>query len=115
MLIAFREANDALVGTMRKREENAAQVLRVASLREYARLGRVRFNNGYAGFIEVLYAENELFAAELAAVRTNADRYIQLIAVYKAVGGGWIDLADQGTAAGRIAPVQERAAQPPMF
>ena len=75
----------------------------MASLREYARLGRVRFNNGYAGFIEVLYAENELFAAELAAVRTNADRYIQLIAVYKAVGGGWIDLADQGTAAGRIA------------
>ena len=115
VLIAFRETNDALVGTMRKREENAAQVLRVASLREYARLGRVRFNNGYAGFIEVLYAENELFAAELAAVRTNADRYIQLIAVYKAVGGGWIDLADQGTAAGGIAPVQDRAAQPPLF
>jgi len=115
VLVAFREANDALTGTMKKRDENAAQVLRVAALREYARLARVRFNNGYAGFIEVLYAENELFAAELAAVRTNADRYTQIIAVYKAVGGGWIDLADQGTAAGRLPPVPERAAQQPLF
>ncbi len=115
VLIAFRETNDALVGTMKKREENAAQVLRVASLREYARLSRVRFNYGYAGFFDVLYAENELFAAELAAVRTNAEQYTQLIAVYKAVGGGWIDLADQETPASRIAPVQERAAQQPLF
>ncbi len=115
VLVAFREANDALVGTMKKREENAAQALRVAALRETARLTRLRFNYGYAGFFEVLYAENELFAGELAAVRTNAERYTQLIAVYKAVGGGWIDLADQGTAAGRITPVPERAAQQPLF
>ena len=45
---AFRETNDALTGTVRKRQESAAQARRVASLREYARLSRVRFNNGYA-------------------------------------------------------------------
>ncbi len=115
VLVALRETNDALVGTIRKREETAAQVLRVASLREYARLGRVRFNNGYAGFIEVLYAENELFAAELANVRASAERYTQLIAVYKAMGGGWVDLADEGTAVGRGTPVVDRAAQQPLF
>ena len=115
VLIAFRETNDALVGSIKKREENAAQVLRVASLREYARLSRVRFNYGYASFFDVLYAENELFAAELAAVRTNAERYTQLIAVYKAVGGGWIDLADQGTAAGHVTPIRERSAQQPLY
>jgi len=115
VLVALRETNDALVGTIRKREETAAQALRVASLREYARLGRVRFNNGYAGFIEVLYAENELFAAELANVRSSAERYTQLIAVYKAMGGGWVDLADQGTAVGRGTPVVDRAAKQPLF
>jgi outer membrane protein, multidrug efflux system len=115
VLVAFRETNDALVGTIKKRDETTAQQLRVASLREYARLGRVRFNNGYAGFLEVLYAENELFAAELAAVRSNAERYTQLIAVFKAVGGGWVDLADQGTAAGKNVPVGERAAKQQLF
>ncbi|MFO1325336.1 MAG: efflux transporter outer membrane subunit [Burkholderiales bacterium] len=115
ILVAFRETNDALTGTMKKRDETAAQALRVAALREYARLGRVRFNNGFSGYTEVLIAENELFSAELEQVRSNAERSTQLIAVFKAMGGGWIDLADQGTAAGRDAPIGERAAQQPLF
>ena len=111
VLNAFRETNDALAGTVKKRQESAAQIQRVASLREYARLSRVRFNNGYAGYLEVLYAENELFAAELASVQSYADGYTQLVGVYKAMGGGWVDLADRETAAGREAPIGERAAQ----
>ncbi len=90
---AFRETNDALVGTVKKREESEAQAKRVAALREYARLSRLRFDNGYAGYLEVLYAENELFGAELAAVRSQAERYTQLVDVYKAFGGGWVDEA----------------------
>ncbi|MBK9114825.1 MAG: efflux transporter outer membrane subunit [Betaproteobacteria bacterium] len=115
ILVAFRETNDALVGSVKKREEAAAQVQRVASLREYARLSRVRFNNGYAGYIETLYAENELFAAELAAVRTYAEQYTQVVNVYKAMGGGWIDLADAATPAGRAEPLPERARAQPLF
>lgn len=98
ILNAFRETNDALVGTTKKREESAAQIQRVAALREYARLSKLKYDNGYADYLEVLYAENELFGAELAAVRSRIDGYTQLIAVYKAVGGGWVD------AAARIAP-----------
>ena len=92
---AFREANDALVGTVKKREEATAQARRVAALREYARLSRLRFDNGYAGYLEVLYAENELFGAELAAVGSQADSYTQVVNVYKAVGGGWVTDADK--------------------
>jgi len=91
VLNAFRETNDALVGTIKKREESAAQTKRVAALREYSRLSRLKFDNGYAGYLEVLYAENELFAAELAAVRSQAERYTTLVDVYKALGGGWVD------------------------
>jgi len=93
VLNAFRETNDALVGTIKKREESAAQNKRVAALREYSRLSRLKFDNGYAGYLEVLYAENELFAAELAAVRSQAERYTALVDVYKALGGGWVDEA----------------------
>jgi outer membrane protein, multidrug efflux system len=41
----------------------------------------------------VLYADNERFGAELTAVRSQADRYAQIINVYKALGGGWVDVA----------------------
>jgi multidrug efflux system outer membrane protein len=34
-----------------------------------------------------------LFAAELASVGLIADRYAQLINVYQAMGGGWVDVA----------------------
>ena len=112
---AFRETNDALTGTVKKRQESSAQAKRVTSLREYARLSRVRFNSGYGGYLEVLYAENELFSAELASVQSYADAYTQLVDVYKSMGGGWIDLADRATAAGKDAPIVDRAAQQPLF
>lgn len=95
ILNAFRETNDALVGTMKRREETAAQTKRATALREYARLSRLRFDNGYAGYLEVLYAENELFGAELTAVRARTDAYTELVNVYKAVGGGWVTEADK--------------------
>ena len=94
ILNAFRETNDALIGAQKKFEEAQAQARRVRALRDYARLARLRFDNGTASYIEVLYAENELFGAELVAVSTLADRYAQLINVYKAMGGGWVDLSD---------------------
>lgn len=115
VLGALRETNDALIGSFKKQKESEAQALRVASLREYARLGRVRFNNGYASYLEVLYAQNELFTAELAAVQSAGDRYTQLVNVYRALGGGWIDVADQETTAGKGAPVAERVRAQPMF
>ena len=94
ILTAFRETNDALTGSQKRREEAEAQTKRVVALREYARLSRLRFDNGAASYIEVLYAENELFSAELVAVSTQAESYLQLIAVYQSVGGGWVDAAD---------------------
>jgi len=91
---AFRETNDALVGSRNKLQESELQRQRVVALREFARLSRLRFDNGISSYVEVLVADNELFAAELAAVGTQADRYRQLIGVYQAMGGGWVDIAD---------------------
>ena len=38
-------------------------------------------------------AENELFAAEIASVNLQASRYAQIVNVYQAMGGGWVDIA----------------------
>lgn len=94
ILGAFRETNDALTGSQRRIEEVAMQTQRVAALREFARLSNLKFDKGVSGYIDVLIAENELFAAELASVRLLADRYVQIVNVYQAMGGGWVDIAD---------------------
>jgi multidrug efflux system outer membrane protein len=93
ILNAFRETNDALTGSQKKIQELAMQVERVRQLREFARLSKLKFDKGVSGYLEVLVADNELFAAELASVRLQADRYTQLVSVYQAMGGGWVDLA----------------------
>ena len=97
ILNALREANDALVGSQKKVEEVAMQRERVDALREFARLSRLKFDSGVAGYLEVLIAENELFAAELSSVSLRAAQYTQLINVYRAMGGGWVDIADSLT------------------
>ncbi len=109
ILGAFRETNDALVGSRNKLEESRLQAERVVELREFARLSRLRFDSGLASYVEVLVADNELFAAELASVGTLADRYRQLINVYQAMGGGWVDIADgmsRKTAGVAVAPAK---------
>jgi multidrug efflux system outer membrane protein len=105
ILLALRETNDALIGSVKKREEAEAQAKRVAALRTYAHLSRLRFDNGYAGYLEVLDAENELFSAELTAVRAQAERYTQIVNVYQAVGGGWVDEV------GKVAPQPQLGAR----
>jgi multidrug efflux system outer membrane protein len=107
ILNAFRETNDALAGSQNKIEEAAMQRERVEALREFARLSRLKFDKGVAGYLEVLVAENELFAAELAAVSLLADRYTQVVNVYQAMGGGWVDIA------GTLAPKPQGMAAAP--
>ncbi|MGL6110422.1 MAG: efflux transporter outer membrane subunit [Rubrivivax sp.] len=93
VLNAFRETNDALTGSQKKQQEFTVQRERVVALREFARLSRLRFDKGVSGYLEVLVAENELFAAEIASVSLQAARYTQLVNVYQAMGGGWVDIA----------------------
>ena len=95
ILNALRETNDALVGSQKTREALEALQKRVVALRNYARLSRLRFDNGAASYVEVLVAENDLFAAELNAASTQADRFTQIVNVYKAMGGGWVDASDK--------------------
>ena len=98
ILGAFREVNDALIGTQKSREELIARGLRVAALKDFARLAQQRFDEGVTSYLEVLVAQNELFSAELAHTQNQADSLTQLVNVYKAMGGGWVIEAE------RIAP-----------
>ena len=91
---ASREPNDALTASQRRIEEVERQTERVAALREFARLSKLMVDKGMVRYVEVLVAESELFAAKPASVRRLADRYVQVVNVAQAMGGGWAILAD---------------------
>jgi multidrug efflux system outer membrane protein len=91
---AFREFNDALADQNLTRKQLESQYQRVLALRTYADLARLRFDNGYSSYIEVLDAERSLFDVELTYVQTQGTLFQALINLYKAMGGGWITEAD---------------------
>jgi multidrug efflux system outer membrane protein len=96
---AFREAEDALIDQRRSREQLDIQAQQVESLRNYARFARMRFDNGYTSYIEVLDAERSLFNAELFQAQTKGVLFQALVNLYKAMGGGWIVGAEHMTGA----------------
>ena len=87
---AFREVDDALISVQKSREQLVAVGRRVEALDDYARLARLRYDEGYASYIEVLDAQRFLFDAELEYVSVQGDVYASLIGTYKAMGGGWV-------------------------
>jgi len=91
---AFREVEDSLIDQRRSREVLEMQTRQVESLRTYARFARLRFENGYTSYIEVLDAERSLFDAELARAQTTGVLFQALVNLYKAMGGGWVMDAD---------------------
>ncbi len=86
---AFREVEDALIDQKRSREELEIQDRQIESLRKYARFARLRFDNGYTSYIEVLDSERSLFNAELARAETKGVLFQALVNLYKALGSGW--------------------------
>ena len=94
---AFREVDDALVDQKRTREQLDALVQQVGSLRKYANLAWLRYENGYTSYLEVLDAESRLYNAELVHTNAQGTLFQSLVNLYKAMGGGWVTEADRMT------------------
>jgi multidrug efflux system outer membrane protein len=87
---AFQEVDDALIALQKSREQLVVQGREVDALKTYARLARLRYEGGYTSYIEVLDAERSLFNSQLTYTQTNGLVYQSVIALYKAMGGGWV-------------------------
>jgi multidrug efflux system outer membrane protein len=95
---AFREVDDSLVDQARTREQLAAQANQVQALQKYVELSQLRFDNGYASYLEVLDAERSLFNVQLSYTQNQGVLFQAMINLYKAMGGGWVTEADKLTA-----------------
>jgi multidrug efflux system outer membrane protein len=95
---SFREVEDALVDQNRTREQLQAQAREVEATRNYTETARLRYDNGYTSYLEVTFAEQNLFSAQLAFTQTQGGLFQALVNLYKAMGGGWVVEADKRTA-----------------
>lgn len=91
VLNAFREVEDALVQQGSAREIQVAREAQHGSMEQTLRLARLRYVNGYSGYLDVLTTQRALFQTQLGLIDSQRARLAALIGLYKALGGGWQD------------------------
>jgi multidrug efflux system outer membrane protein len=94
ILNAFREVEDALTDTIKGREQLASLGRQVEVLKTYARLARLQYEAGTAGYLQVLDANRTLFNGQLAHAQSQAATLAAVVNVYRAMGGGWVTVAE---------------------
>jgi multidrug efflux system outer membrane protein len=85
---AFREINDSLVDQDRTKEQLAAMTRQVDALRDYVRLAWIRYNEGYATYLEVTYSQSLLYTAELDRTAVQQVLLRAFSNLYRAMGIG---------------------------
>jgi multidrug efflux system outer membrane protein len=89
VLNALEETESSLVTHARARERLVHDEEAVRASNTAASLARVRYENGASDFLQVLDAERTLLQSEDRLARSRTEAATSLIAVYKALGGGW--------------------------
>jgi multidrug efflux system outer membrane protein len=97
VLRALEETENALVGYARARDEGRHLTESAAASTRAAELARLRFEGGAADFLHVLDAQRSQLTAEDQLAQSQTRTATALIAVYKAVSGGWPERAPPTT------------------
>ncbi len=88
VLEALRETETALTHYLKEEARRQRLDRSVVDQRESVRLAQLRYQEGAISFLDVLEAQRALLGAELELARSQAAVSTNLIAVYKALGGG---------------------------
>jgi len=88
---AFREVADALAGRATLADQLQAQRDQMVAEEDRFRLADLRYRNGVASFLDVLDAQRSLFAAQQAEAQTRLALQQNRVALYAALGGGWLE------------------------
>ena len=89
VLDALEEAENTLITHARDRDSLTHVEAAAESSARAAKLARTRYEGGYVDFLEVLDAERTQLEAEDRLAQSRTETATSLIAVYKAMGGGW--------------------------
>ena len=96
---ALGEVENALLGERWLQTQLAHASERAKVLERTLGFAKDRYEAGYASYLEELDAQRNLFSAQQEVIRLRQAQLENAIALYQALGGGWI--ADGAAASGQ--------------
>ncbi len=89
VLRALEETENAFVAYAQNQDRLAALLDQAAASRRAAELARIRYREGAIDFLRLLDAERTVLEAEDAVAIAQTALNTSVVAIYKALGGGW--------------------------
>ena len=86
---AFQDVSDSLVGVRMLKEVRLESGKQVKALSQQTDLAYQRYYGGVTPYLEVLDSDRQLFESELKLTQDRANEFLAVIALYRALGGGW--------------------------
>jgi outer membrane protein TolC len=94
VITALQDVENALVAYAKEQARRQSLTDAVAANRCAVDLANRLYMQGLTYFLNVLDAERSLYTTEDALVQSQRNISLELVALYKALGGGW-ELTDQ--------------------
>jgi outer membrane protein, multidrug efflux system len=104
VLSALEETETALVFHARAKERLTYITAAASASASASRLARARYEGGISDFLQVLDAERTQLEAEDSLAVSRTDVATSLVAVYKSLGGAWLDAPLPGARAKSATP-----------
>jgi len=89
ILTALQEVENALIASAKEEEHRWALVEAVGANRKAVDLATTLYTQGHTDFLNVLNAQRSLYVSEDALVQSTGSVSTNLVALFKALGGGW--------------------------
>lgn len=87
--VAFREVADALAVRSILEVKVQAQEQLLAAQSKRFELTTARYKQGVDNYVDVLLAQQDLYAAQQTLLQVQAVRLLNAVALYRSLGGGW--------------------------
>jgi len=89
VLLALEESSNAFSDYGKRQQRLLALMRQSDASRKAAELASVRYREGTVDYLVLLDAERERLSAEDAQAQGEVELYSGIVAIYKALGGGW--------------------------
>ena len=99
VLNALQEVENALIASSKEEEHRRSLVDAVGANRKAVDLATMLYTQGQTDFLNVLNAQRSLYATQDALVQSTGSVSTDLVALFKALGGGWNEEQEQKAAA----------------
>jgi len=86
---SLTDVENALIAYTKEQQHREAISAAVIANKKAVELSSLLYSNGQTDFLNVLVAEQSLFSSQNSLVLSNTTLATNLVALYKALGGGW--------------------------